>query len=360
MLRRNNKNGKTYPLHTNNLLNNSLALSDKYEIEEITKIRPIKNNKKYVKLEDRNEFKKAESILSEQTSDRNPIESIYVGSTNGRTTTLSHKSLELDFDGSVSTTSCYSCAQLKPSSYFKSQKANLAYNLKKQLKKEKQLFNKTNLEQNEAIYALIFKEKTNSDMHENDIVNLIKNGHIETKNQSVPYEIESTKAKIALKSNQHSSVQPVILNNSAVSNQNNYNFLENRKKYLPKFHTPASYKIMYSDYRFKNLRELQAKYPNVKEKINLSSTPAALSSSQIFKTIYNFDIADKYKQESKNISDDVKAAISRTTSFKLVNKNTNSKETLTSSSIFKTDTSGRHKIELPLVKFKSKFLLNPI
>ena len=125
MLRKNNKNGKTFPLHTNNLLNNSLILGDRYEIQELPKVRPIKNNKKQVKLTDKNEFKKAESLLSEHITDRKPIESIN-GSTNGRATTLSHKSLELDFDGSVSSTNTY----FKPPSYFKSPKANfLASNL---------------------------------------------------------------------------------------------------------------------------------------------------------------------------------------------------------------------------------------
>jgi hypothetical protein len=326
-----------------------LILGDRYEIQELPKVRPIKNNKKQVKLTDKNEFKKAESLLSEHITDRKPIESIN-GSTNGRATTLSHKSLELDFDGSVSSTNTY----FKPPSYFKSPKANFAYNLKNQFKKEKQLFDKSNLEQNEAIYALIFKEKTNSDMLENEIVDLIKNGNILTKNQSLPIEIDAIKPKTALNSIQHPPFQPVIFKNSAMPNQNQYNFIEHRRKALPKFHAAASFRIVYSDYRFKNLRDLRAKYPQVKDKINLSSTPAALSSSQLFKTICNFDVADKYKHDSKTISDDVKAVISRSASFKLMNKNTNG------SSIFKDETSGRHKIELPLVKFKSRFLLEPI
>lgn len=136
---------------------------------------------------------------------------------------------------------------------------------------------------NKSIYAVVFKEKTGSDLKENQIEDLIYGDFIDVSNLSTPFEKE-------------------FINNEPVDKvrlPNKPDFLVKRKKVqmlLDMNQRAKLSKMKVSRHYFKNLSDLQQKYRHENEKITLKSIPPyTKSSNNLFNEIDKFDINESYK-----------------------------------------------------------------
>jgi hypothetical protein len=144
---------------------------------------------------------------------------------------------------------------------------------------------------NKSIYAVVFKEKTCSDLNENQIEDLIYGDFIDVSNLSTPFEKEFINDE---------TVDKVRLANKP-------DFLVKRKKTLMLLdmnQRAKLSKIRVSKHYFKNLSDLQQKYKHENEKITFKSIPPFKKSSNIlFNEIDKFDVNESYKVKKPMMND---------------------------------------------------------
>jgi hypothetical protein len=153
-----------------------------------------------------------------------------------------------------------------------------------------------------SIYAVVFKEKSGSDLKENLIEDLIYSDYIDVSNLSTPFEKDFIN---------HETTENFKLGNKQ-------DFLAKRKKtsmLLDMNQRAKLSKIRVSKHYFRNLTDLQHKYRHENEKITFKTIPPyAKSSNSLFNDIDKFDINDSYKVK-KPMMDQVSQLIERNNSL---------------------------------------------